>query len=230
MAVSAWQQLSASLKMRLRMHRLISSLIWLCALSTFTGCGGTSVFPQPSAKAQLTVSPATMSFGSIHVGSTKTLTGTLKASGADVVVSTADWRGSGYDLSGISFPAKIAEGQKISFKVTFTPPATGVANGSLSFFTDASVTPESQALTGSGSPHVVSLSWSPSSSAVAGYNVYRGTQPGGPYSKINSFLLSAITYDDATVESGLTYFYVLRAVSPTLLESAASNQATATVP
>ena len=212
------------------MHRLISSLMLLCASSIFTGCGGDSVFPQPSSNSQLSVSPAVMSFGSVRVGSTKTLTGSLKASGGDVTVSTAEWSGPGYAVSGISFPARVAGGQKMSFKVTFTPPATGSTNGSLTFITDAAVTPASQALTGSGSPHLVSLSWNPGPSAVAGYNVYRGTQSGGPYSKINSSLLSTTAYEDAAVESGLTYFYVLRAVSSDLLESSASNQAIATVP
>lgn len=44
--------------------------------------------------------------------------------------------------------------------------------------------------------------------AVAGYNIYRGTASGGPYTKINSTLVTAVTYSDTfvlpNVPSGLT--------------------------
>ena len=212
------------------MQRLILLVVLAGTLSIFTGCGGNGVFPQPSSNAQLSVSPVALSFGSVRVGSSKTLSGTIRSSAREVVISTAEWSGAGYALSGISFPARIADDQKIPFKVTFTPSSSGVANGRLAFFTDAGTSAASQTLTGSGAQRVVSLSWNPSSSAVAGYNVYRGTQSGGPYSKINSSLLSNTTYQDASVESGVTYFYILRAVSINSSESSASNQASATVP
>ena len=63
-----------------------------------------------------------------------------------------------------------------------------------------------------------------------GYNVYRGTQPGGPYSKLNTSLLSGTTYTDANVQSGTTYYYVSTAVNSGNVESAYSNQATAAIP
>ena len=34
--------------------------------------------------------------------------------------------------------------------------------------------------------HTVSLSWAASTSTVVSYNVYRGTQSGGPYAVLNS--------------------------------------------
>lgn len=200
-------------------------------MSVLAGCGGSGIFPQPpSSGAQLTVSPPALSFGSIGVGNSKTLTGTLKASRGTVNISTAEWSGPGYALSGISFPLSIAEGHSIPFKVTFTPSASGAANGKLTFITDATVSPSSQTLSGTGAVHLISLTWQPSSSAVIGYNVYRGTQSGGPYSRVNSHLISSRTYEDDGVQSGLTYFYVLRAVSFDSTESQASNQAAATVP
>src|SRR5215472_12958587 len=60
---------------------------------------------------------------------------------------------------------------------------------------------------GSG-PDNVALVWSPSSSSVVGYNVYRGTQSGGPYGKLNSSVLSGTNYTDSSTESGTTYYYV----------------------
>lgn len=211
------------------MPKLISILVGL-SLSVLAGCGGGSILPQPSGNAQLTVSPAALSFGSIGVGNSKTLTGTLKATKGGVNVSTAEWSGPGYALSGISFPVSIPEGRSIPFQVTFTPSGSGAANGRLSFITDAVVSPSSQTLSGSGAQHLISLSWQASSSPVIGYNVYRGTQSGGPYSRVNSLLISAHAYNDEEVQSGLTYFYVLRAVGFDSMESQASNQAVATVP
>ena len=209
------------------MRKLLSPLL---LLSLLTGCGGGSIFPQPASNAQLAVSPAALSFGSIGVGNSKTLTGTLKAARGTVNISTAEWSGPGYALSGISFPLSIAEGHSTPFTVTFTPSASGAANGKLTFITDATISPSSQTLSGSGAVHLITLTWQPSASAVVGYNVYRGTQSGGPYSRVNSLPISSQTYDDDGVQSGLTYFYVLRAVSFDSTESQASNQAAATVP
>jgi hypothetical protein len=210
--------------------RTLISLLLMLALSMLAGCGGGRILPQPSGNAQLTVSPAALSFGSIGVGNSKTLVGTLKAARGAVNISTAEWSGSGYALSGISFPVSIPQGHSIPFQVTFTPSGSGAANGRLSFITDAIVSPSSQTLNGSGAMHLISLSWQASSSPVIGYNVYRGTQSGGPYSRVNALPISAHTYNDEEVQSGLTYFYVLRAVGSDSIESPASNQAVAAVP
>ena len=61
--------------------------------------------------------------------------------------------------------------------------------------------------------HSVFLSWDASSSQdVIGYNAYRGTNSGGPYTKLNSSLIATTSYTDQTVQSGYTYYYVTTAV------------------
>jgi hypothetical protein len=82
----------------------------------------------------------------------------------------------------------------------------------------------------SGKRHTVTLTWKPSSSQVAGYNVYRSMTPGGNYVRINSSLVRGVTYTDNTVVSGLTYYYVTRAVDDRGYESANSNEASAVIP
>ena len=79
--------------------------------------------------------------------------------------------------------------------------------------------------------HSVRLTWDASTSQdVIGYNAYRGTTSGGPYTKLNSSLISGTSYVDQTVQSGNTYYYVTTAVNSQGLESVYSNQASATVP
>ncbi len=79
--------------------------------------------------------------------------------------------------------------------------------------------------------HSVTLTWAASTSAnIAGYNIYRGTTSGGPYAKLNSSLITGLSYVDTTVLAGQTYYYVGTAVDGTNAESAYSNQTQATVP
>ncbi|HEY6945973.1 MAG TPA: fibronectin type III domain-containing protein [Candidatus Acidoferrum sp.] len=79
-------------------------------------------------------------------------------------------------------------------------------------------------------PHSVTLDWTASTSTVIGYNVYRGTQDGGPYTPLNSSLVTTTQYKDSSVQSGHTYFYVVTAVDSSQVESANSNQVSATIP
>ena len=76
----------------------------------------------------------------------------------------------------------------------------------------------------------VSLTWNASTSSVAGYNVYRGTQTGGPYSKSNLSLVTGTAYTDTSVQAGETYYYVATAVDSNGVESVYSNEAQVAVP
>jgi hypothetical protein len=75
----------------------------------------------------------------------------------------------------------------------------------------------------------VSLDWNDNSEPdFAGYNVYRGTASGGPYStKVNSSLITNSNYIDSSVVNGTTYYYVVTAVNNAAQESGNSNQASA---
>jgi predicted RNA-binding protein with TRAM domain len=181
---------------------------------------------------QLAVSPITLDFGTVNVGSTKKLTGTLSASSNSVTVSSASWNGPGFSVSGISFPVTLAAGGSLPFTVTFAPQTGGSATGLVSFVSNASNTPTNENLTGSGAQvtqHSVALSWNPNASTVQGYYVYRGGKSGGPYTKISA-LQAGTSYSDTTVASGTTYFYVVTALGTNSVESGYSNDAMATVP
>jgi hypothetical protein len=81
-----------------------------------------------------------------------------------------------------------------------------------------------------GTTHTVKLKWRASSSQVTGYNVYRSTTPAGNYVLINSSPVPGTTFTDNTVEGGLTYYYVTRAVDALGRESVNSNEASAAIP
>ncbi|MBV9180395.1 MAG: hypothetical protein JO356_03720 [Acidobacteria bacterium] len=79
--------------------------------------------------------------------------------------------------------------------------------------------------------HHVDLSWTASvSSSVAGYNIYRGTQAAGPFTKINSSLDTATLYTDSNVVSGQTYYYTTTTVDGNGVESGYSNVVPAVIP
>lgn len=82
-----------------------------------------------------------------------------------------------------------------------------------------------------GSGHSASLTWVASpSSGVTGYNVYRGTASGGPYTLLNATPVTTVTYSDLTVLAGQTYYYVVKAVGSGGTLSVASNEIQAVVP
>jgi len=78
--------------------------------------------------------------------------------------------------------------------------------------------------------HTVTLTWEASSSRINGYNIYRSTTSCMNYTKINSSLIQELTYTDNSVVSGVTYYYVARAVNGRGKESADSNETAAVIP
>ncbi|HMD15120.1 MAG TPA: choice-of-anchor D domain-containing protein, partial [Terriglobales bacterium] len=185
-----------------------------------------------TATGQLAVTPSSLSFGNVVVGANSSLNGTLTASGASVTINSASLNNGEFVLSGISLPATLTAGQSATFAVTFTPQASGATSASLSFSSSASNSPATQTMTGTGTAataHTVDLTWNAASGAV-GYNIYRGTVSGGPYTITNSSLDGTTAYVDSTVISGQTYYYVATTVNSESEESAYSNQTTAVIP
>ncbi len=213
----------------------------LFACTTFlvscSGVGGNPASsqspPTGGGSGQLTLNPTSLDFGDVTVGNSSTQTVTLTNSGtASLTISQADLTGADFSVS--SLLVTLTAGQTTTFDVTFAPATSGSASGSLSLISDAANSPTTLALAGNGvAPiaHEVDLFWDPSSSPdVAGYNVYRAIQSGGPYMKLNPVLIVSTTYTDATVMSGTTYFYVVTAEDVNGVESQSSNEAVAVIP
>jgi hypothetical protein len=182
----------------------------------------------------LTASAGSLNFGDVTLGKSSVLSVTLTNSGNfDVTVSKVTHSGAPFSESGISAGLILAPGQSATLEATFSPTAAGTSAGIVTVASTASNSPETISLSGTGTQsaaHSVVLTWSPSTSLVAGYDVYRSEVSGGPYAKLDPGILKADTYTDSTVQPGFTYYYVVRSVTSAGVESANSMQASATIP
>ena len=128
--------------------------------------------------------------------------------------------------------SSIAAGANCTIAVLFTPSAAGARAAALSISDNASGSPQTVSLSGTGG-HDVILSWTASTtSGIIGYNIYRGTTSGGESpTPLNSTPTNGTTFADENVTCGAMYYYVVTAVGPGgETVSAASNEASATVP
>jgi hypothetical protein len=182
----------------------------------------------------LNASPTTVNFGTVNTGASVSQIVTLTNAGnSSVSLSTDSVTGTGFTATGLSLPLSLAAGQSTSFTVAFAPTATGSFTGSVSVSSNATNSPTTISLSASGATpvsHTVAVSWTPSSSTYAGFNVYRSSVSGGPYTRIDSFMVSAPSYTDSSVTSGKTYYYVATEVDSTGMESAYSNESSASIP
>jgi len=180
----------------------------------------------------LTPSTASLSFGNVIVNNSSAQSVTLTNSGAvNITVSSVTVAGSGFNASGISNGEIITPGQVVTLNVTFAPSATGSITDNVTIASDASNSPTTIGISGVGVlAHTATLSWTASLSTVIGYNVYRGSVSGGPYTLVNSSIVAGTQYVDPSVLAGQTYYYVATAVASGNTESTYSNQVVASVP
>jgi Abnormal spindle-like microcephaly-assoc'd, ASPM-SPD-2-Hydin/Protein of unknown function (DUF1573) len=180
----------------------------------------------------LSVNPGSVSFGNVTANTTASRSVTVTNSGnSSVAISSITLTGAKFLLSGGS-AVTLTPSQSITLSVQFTPTATGAASGSISIVSNATGSPASIPVSGTGViqvQHSVALAWNASGNA-AGYNVYRSGTSGSGYVRINSSVDTAVSYSDSTVQSGQTYFYVTTAVDSAGGESAFSSEASANIP
>ncbi|MGH9470578.1 MAG: choice-of-anchor D domain-containing protein [Terriglobia bacterium] len=200
--------------------------------NTATTSGGAGVTGSGvSSPPALSVSPSTLDFGGVTVGSSSILPLLVQNQGtSQLTISQISAAGRGFTVSGLGLPLVLAAGQSASLSVTFAPNTGGGATGSVTVISNASNPTATVSVSATGD-HSVTLSWSASpTSGISGYNVYRGTSPGGPYTKLNASLVQTTAYSDDAIDAGQTYYYVTTAVAPQSVESADSNQAEAVIP
>ncbi len=183
----------------------------------------------------LGASSTQLSFGSVDVSSNGVQSVTITNAGnSNVTISNVTVSGAGFNAGGGAAGLILSPGQAAPLSVTFAPAAVGSASGSVTVTSNATNSPITIALTGTGAAqaHSVDLNWTASTSSVIGYNVYSSRVSGGPYVKLNPTPMSATSYTDKTVQSGLIYYYVTTAVGSgsSASESGFSAEASAVVP
>jgi hypothetical protein len=185
----------------------------------------------------LNSSTNSLAFGSVSTAGSSSLNVTLTNAGnASVTVSSVTVSGTGaaaYSTSGVTSGLSITAGGTATLAVKFAPTSATSFSGTVTVASNATNSPVSVTLTGTGVQpvqHTVALSWTASTSTVVGYKVYRSTTSGGPYTLLTSTPVAATSYTDSTVQSGVTYFYVVTSVDSSGNESVFSNEASTTVP
>jgi hypothetical protein len=182
----------------------------------------------------LNASQSSLAFGSVNIGSNSVLPVALTNAGnSNVTISNVTISGAGFTSSGVSTGQILTPNQTATLNVTFAPSSTGTVTGSVTVASNATNSPAVISVSGTGVQavsHSVALSWTASTSTVAGYNVYRGGVSGGPYTKQDSSLVAPTSYTDTAVQTGLTYYYVVTAVDSSGVESVYSNEVSAAIP
>jgi hypothetical protein len=187
-----------------------------------------------AATRSLIASQTALNFSIVNLGSSSILGVTFTNAGnTSITVSGVSIAGPGFMAAGVSSGLILAPGQTATLNVTFAPASAGSVTGSATVTSNATNSPSTISLSGTGVQpvsHSVTLTWTASASAVSGYNVYRSTESGGPYTKLNSSLVATNSYMDATVQAGQTYYYVVTSVTAGGVESAYSAEVSATIP
>jgi len=190
--------------------------------------------PSPVPSPNLSATPASVNFGNLAVNTSASQTVKVSNTGNAAISITQDTISGSAFSTGMTTPLTLNGGQSANVQIVFTPTTSGPASGSLVLSTNTTLV-LTIPLSGTGvtaQAHSVDVSWNASSSSgVQGYNVYRGTTSGGPYTKISPTLsATTLTFTDTAPVSGSDYFYVVTAVDGSGTESAASNEVHVTIP
>jgi hypothetical protein len=203
---------------------------------------GKPALPDPNlagaiAPSVLSATPAGLNFGNPGDGPTAPVTASVTDSGnSTITIASVSLSGPGVSLLGLYPGMVLSPGQTILLSASLNSAPGGAANGTITINSDAlnySLIIPWTVASGSASPaaHSVGLSWNPSGSAdVIGYNVYRGPVSGGPYFPITATPVAGTSYQDTSVTSSQTFYYVVTSVGAGNVEGAPSAEVSATIP
>jgi hypothetical protein len=108
---------------------------------------------------QLVANPTSLSFGTVSTGSNTSQNITLTNTGsATVQITGITAAGAGFSVSGVTPPATLAASQTATLVVKFAPTTTGAVTGSITVASNASGSPLTIALTGTGAQAGLSVS------------------------------------------------------------------------
>jgi hypothetical protein len=187
----------------------------------------------PASTLLLNSSASSLNFGNVGVSTSAVQKLAITNAGnASITISQVSIAGAGFNASGAN-GLILSPGQSTTLTITFAPAANGLATGSVTVSSNATNSPATIALSGTGvaaTAHSVILSWTASDSGAVGYHVYSTTVSGGPYVRMTSTPVNNSSYAVTGVQPGRTYYYVVTALNSSSQESAYSSEVTAVVP
>ncbi|MGB9078178.1 MAG: choice-of-anchor D domain-containing protein [Terracidiphilus sp.] len=187
------------------------------------------------AVATLSANATSISFGSVAVNTPATQSVVLTSTGSvAVTVNSGSVSGSGFTVSGATFPMTLTPGQTATLDVQFDPTASGAATGQLTIGSNcAGNGTMAIPLSGTGLTYKVALSWSaPSSSSdpVAGYKIYRAPQGSSTFLVLNASIDTQTSYTDSSPQNGVNYQYYVTSVDSAGNQSVPSNEVNLSIP
>jgi hypothetical protein len=139
---------------------------------TATSGGVSTTLPitvNPTTTAALGLSAKSLAFGNTGVNAAATQSLTLSSTGTGpLTISSATVSGSGFAISGVTFPITLNPGQSASLTVRFNPSIAGAAAGTITISSNSPASPSTAiSLTGAGVPLLSTLACA-NSSLLAG--------------------------------------------------------------
>jgi len=135
-----------------RIGKAASFVVVLSALAALVGCQGVSQSGPSQQSGNLALASASLDFGDVTPGTSKSLTLTATNSGnKSVNISGASVSTKFFALTSPLFPVSLAAGQSTTFSILFTPNAAAKFSAALSISSDASDGTQTVSLSGAGS-------------------------------------------------------------------------------
>src|SRR5258708_16493335 len=145
-------------------------------LTAMTAHGGSSTHVKlmgsaATPKSTLSMSAASLNFGSVLVNGTSTQAVTLADSGASSVqITQIGLTGAGFSASGIAAPLTIQAGQSAALQVSFAPTVAGAVTGGVTVLSDATNGTSTLTLSGAGVAANYTMSLSPANFTFGNVN------------------------------------------------------------
>lgn len=162
-------------------------------------------------QAQMSLNPASVSFGTVTVGQTNSQPVIISNPGkVGLTISSYTVTGAGFSASGLSTPLTIQPGQSASLNIAFDPSSAGNASGAVSLTSNAPGSPTTVALTGTGAAATASLSVSPSNLAFGNVTINASSSQsislkntGNSNVTISAVNVTGAGFSDSGVNAGL---------------------------
>jgi len=215
----------------------VSSTRSVTLTANLGGISTTFVLQLNVSVASLGVSASSIAFGNVDLKTPATQSVTLTSTGtSSVTINTGAVSGSGFTISGVTFPATLSSGKTATLHIQFDPTVAGAVTGLVTLTTNGTPGLVTIALTGTGqnaAGYQVDLTWDApgtSTDPVAGYNVYRAASGSSLFTLLNSSVDSVTNYTDSSVAGGSNYEYEVTSVDKKGVESQPSNVFSVSIP